>query len=77
MTTHLASWSKMSFHKKSKPSASAGGHPSPKASRKTGHAVSQSDIKETDNNNDREIEEAEFRNKIDLESKSRQLGVVQ
>ena len=70
MTTHLPSWSKMSFQKKSKPTASVG-HPSPKTLRKSKSTrTTKSEARvDPDNNNSQESLEQEFDKKLDLESK--------
>ena len=69
MTTHLPSWSKMSFQKKSKPTASVG-NPSPKTLRKSKTRTTKSEARvDPDNNNSQESLEQEFDKKLDLESK--------
>ena len=72
MTTHLPSWSKMSFQKKSKPTASVG-NPSPKTLRKSKSTrTTKSEARvDPDNNNSQESLEQEFDKKLDLESKFR------
>ena len=71
MTTHLTSWSKMSFQKKSKATASVG-NPSPKAlARSKSNRVTKSEVKvDPDNNNSQESLEQERDKKLDMESKS-------
>ena len=73
MTTHLTSWSKMSFQKKSKATASVG-NPSPKAlARSKSSRVTKSEVKvDPDNNNSQESLEQDTDKKIDttVESKS-------
>lgn len=74
MSTQLSSWSKMSFHKKLKPAASTG-QPSPRSSRKgkgersTRSEVRKIDLEDNNNRHQQTIEEAEFRQKLALESK--------
>ena len=69
MTTHLTSWSKMSFQKKSKATASVGA-PSPKSLARTkASRVTKSEVKvDPDNNNSQESLEQDFKEKLDLES---------
>ena len=74
MTTHLPGWSKMNFQKKSKPTASVAGRPSPKTLRKnksTRSTKSEAQVppEDTENNNSQESLEQDFKEKIDLESK--------
>ena len=71
MTTHLTSWSKMSFQKKSKATASVG-NPSPKSlARSKSNRVTKSEVKvDPDNNNSQESLEQERDKKLDMESKS-------
>lgn len=71
MTTHLTSWSKMSFQKKSKATASVG-NPSPKSlARSKSNRVTKSEVKvDPDNNNSQESLEQERDKKLDVESKS-------
>ena len=72
MTTHLTSWSKMSFQKKSKATASVG-HPSPKClQRSKSSRVTKSEVKvdpDKDNNNSQESLEQDLDKKLDVESK--------
>ena len=72
MTTHLTSWSKMSFQKKSKATASVG-NPSPKSlQRSKSSRVTKSEVKvDPENNNSQESLEQDFKEKLDLESESR------
>ena len=70
MTTHLTSWSKMSFQKKSKATASVG-NPSPKSlQRSKSSRVTKSEVKvDPENNNSQESLEQEFDKRQDVESK--------
>ena len=70
MTTHLTSWSKLSFQKKSKASASMGA-PSPKSlARSKAARVTKSEVKvDPDNNNSQESLEQEIEKQLDVESK--------
>ena len=72
MTTHLTSWSKMSFQKKSKATASVG-NPSPKfLQRSKSSRSTKSEVKvdpDTDNNNSQESLEQELDKKLNVESK--------
>ena len=70
MTTHLTSWSKMSFQKKSKATASVGA-PSPKSLARTkASRVTKSEVKvDPDNNNSQESLEQELDRKLEVESK--------
>ena len=72
MTTHLTSWSKMSFQKKSKATASVG-HPSPKClQRSKSSRFTKSEVKvdpDKDNNNSQESLEQDIDKKLDVESK--------
>jgi len=73
MTTHLPGWSKMNFQKKSKPTASVAGRPSPKTLRKnktTRSTKSEAQVppEDTENNNSQESLEQDFQGKLDLES---------
>ena len=76
MTTHLPGWSKMNFQKKSKPTASVAGRPSPKTLRKnktTRSTKSEAQVpaEDCENNNSQESLEQDFKEKLDLESESR------
>ena len=74
MTTHLPGWSKMNFQKKSKPTASVAGRPSPKTLRKnkttrsTKSEAAQVPAEDSENNNSQESLEQDFKEKLDLES---------
>ena len=74
MTTHLPGWSKMNFQKKSKPTASVAGRPSPKTLRKnkttrsTKSEAAQVPAEDCENNNSQESLEQDFKEKLDLES---------
>ena len=70
MTTHLTSWSKMSFQKKSKATASVG-NPSPKSlARSKSSRVTKSEVKvDPDNNNSQESLEQENNSSADSADK--------
>ena len=70
MTTHLTSWSKMSFQKKSKATASVG-NPSPKSlARSKSSRVTKSEVKvDPDNNNSQESLEQENNSSADSANK--------
>ena len=77
MTTHLPAWSKMNFQKKSKPTASVAGRPSPKTLRKkksTRSTKSETQVppEDCENNNSQESLEQDFKDKLDLEGEFRQ-----
>ena len=76
MTTHLPGWSKMNFQKKSKPTASVAGRPSPKTLRKnkttrSTKSEAQVPVEDCENNNSQESLEQDFKEKLDLESECR------
>ena len=71
MTTHLTSWSKMSFQKKSKATASVGSPSARSLLRSKSSRGTKSDVKvDRDNNNSQESLEQEAERRRDMESKS-------
>ena len=75
MTTHLTSWSKMSFQKKSKATASVGSPSARSLLRSKSSRGTKSEVKvDRDNNNSQESLEQEAEGRRDMESKSPQTG---
>ena len=71
MTTHLTSWSKMSFQKKSKATASVGSPSARSLLRSKSSRGTKSEVKvDRDNNNSQESLEQEAERRQDMESKS-------
>ena len=77
MTTHLTSWSKMSFQKKSKATASVGSPSARSLLRSKSSRGTKSEVKvDRDNNNSQESLEQEAERRRDMESKSGDPGSV-
>ena len=75
MTTHLTSWSKMSFQKKSKATASVGSPSARSLLRSKSSRGTKSEVKvDRDNNNSQESLEQEAEERRDMESKSPLIG---